>query len=102
MEQTIAIVQTTPAELRNIIREEISLIRSSHLEAAARQESPKEWLSNAEAMKYLTLSRTSLQRLRTGGRLPFSKLGAGTIRYRKSDLDQLLENSLHIPEESEV
>ena len=53
----------------------------------------KEWLSNREAMAFLGLSKTTLQRYRTSGRLPYAKLG-GSIFYRYSDLVSVLEANL--------
>lgn len=51
---------------------------------------PKEWLSNRETMEYLDLSRSTLQRYRDDGTLPYSKLGQN-IYYRRSDLLAVLE-----------
>ena len=53
----------------------------------------KEWLTNREAMDFLGLSKTSLQRYRSSGRLPFSKIG-GNIYYKYSDLVAVLEANL--------
>lgn len=51
---------------------------------------PKEWLTNRETMEFLGLSKTTLQRYRADGRLPFSKIG-GNIYYRYEDLVSFLE-----------
>lgn len=50
----------------------------------------KDWLTNKEAMGYLELSKTTLQRYRAAGMLPYSKIG-GSIFYHLSDLRTLLE-----------
>ena len=54
---------------------------------------PKEWLTNREAMDFLGLSKTSLQRYRASGLLRFSKIG-GNIYYKYSDLVAVLEANL--------
>ena len=64
--------------------------------------STKEWLSNSEAMSLLGVSRATIQRYRREGRIPYSKIGAGSLRYRRSDLLAFLEAHLKVPEEQEV
>ena len=54
-----------------------------------------EWLPNSEAIRLLGLSKASLQRYRSSGLLPHSKMG-GNIFYRKSDLESILERNLRI------
>lgn len=53
----------------------------------------KSWLTNAEAMEYLGLSRPTLARYRKSGRLPYSKVLAN-IYYRLADVEALLEGNL--------
>ena len=52
--------------------------------------SPKEWLTNREAMEFLGLSKTTLQRLRANGKLPYSKVGSN-IFYKYEDVAGVLE-----------
>lgn len=88
------IVVTSSRELQRLIGH---TMRAALEVAFARREynvsAPKEWLTNKEAMEFLGLSKTSLQRFRKAGRLPFSKMG-GSIYYRYSDLVSILENNL--------
>lgn len=49
----------------------------------------KGWLTNAEAMVYLGLSRPTLARYRAAGSLPFSKVGSNVF-YRLEDVEALL------------
>jgi excisionase family DNA binding protein len=56
-------------------------------------QSEKPWLTNAEAMAYLGLSRPTLSRYRATGRLRYSKIGKN-IYYRRSDIEAILESSL--------
>jgi predicted DNA-binding transcriptional regulator AlpA len=51
---------------------------------------PKEWLSNREAMEFLDLSKSTLQRYRDDGTLPYSKIG-GNVFYKRADLIRVLE-----------
>lgn len=53
------------------------------------QEPPKEWLSNREAMEFLDLSKATLQRYRSDGTLPYSKIG-GNVYYAREDLLRVL------------
>ena len=51
-----------------------------------------EWLTLDEAAKYLKVSKPSIYRFCAEGRLPFFKLaGTGARRFKRSDLDALLE-----------
>ena len=50
----------------------------------------KGWLTNAETMTYLGLSRPTLARYRKDGRLPYSKVGS-SVFYRLADVEALLE-----------
>ncbi|WP_114941369.1 helix-turn-helix domain-containing protein [Mucilaginibacter endophyticus] len=52
----------------------------------------KEWLKGAEVRQLLKVSPGTLQNLRTGGRLSYSKVG-GTYYYRHQDIIKLLESS---------
>jgi excisionase family DNA binding protein len=50
-----------------------------------------EWFTSWEAMEYLRVSRATLNRLVSSGRLPRYRLGDnGTRRFRLSDLDALV------------
>ncbi len=53
----------------------------------------KSLLRTEEAQSYLGISRTSLNKLRTSGRLPVVKLNRWN-RYRREDLDAVVKNSL--------
>ena len=52
----------------------------------------KTFLTNAEAQAYLGVSKPTLQRYRSSGRLRFSKIG-GCVWYRREDLDALLASA---------
>ena len=68
------IIVTSDAQIRRVVAEALhqtlpgvlSILKST-------SDGPKEWLTNKEAMGFLGLSKTTLQRYRTEGRLPFSK-----------------------------
>ena len=60
---------------------------------SAQKMTDKSWLTNAEAMKYLGLSRPTLARYRAAGTLPFSKLGSN-IYYRLCDVEAVLESGM--------
>ena len=50
----------------------------------------RDWLRTNEASIYLGLSITQIHNLKRNGLLPYSKI-AGTIYFKKTDIDQLLE-----------
>ncbi|MFW6046482.1 MAG: helix-turn-helix domain-containing protein [Candidatus Woesearchaeota archaeon] len=51
-----------------------------------------QWLKNKDVEKIFGLSPTTLHRLRSNGKLPYTKL-QGTIYYSIDDLNKLLENN---------
>lgn len=54
--------------------------------------SSEEWLTAAEAAKYLKVSKPTIYRLSAEGRLPFFTIaGRGDRRYKRTDLDAVLE-----------
>ena len=88
------LVITSKADLQRIVDasvEAATVKLLSRIQPAA--SGPKEWLTNKEAMDFLGLSKTSLQRYRASGRLPYSKIG-GNIYYRYADLVAVLEENL--------
>jgi excisionase family DNA binding protein len=54
-------------------------------------------LTREEAAEYLGIGITALNSLRASGELKSVRIREATIRYRKSDLDKLVES---LPEES--
>jgi excisionase family DNA binding protein len=57
-----------------------------------------EWLTLEEAAAYLKVSKPSIYRYTSEGKLPFYKLaGSGARRFKRSDLDALLEPGLATP-----
>ena len=80
---------------------DLTRIISASVEAATKKavstvpmlsQGAKDWLTNKEAMEFLGLSKTTLQRYRASGRLPYSKIG-GNIYYQYSDLIAILEEN---------
>ncbi|MAQ94830.1 MAG: hypothetical protein CMM84_15040 [Rhodothermaceae bacterium] len=53
----------------------------------------KGWLTNAEAMEYLGLSRPTLARYRKDGKLPYAKVGS-SVFYQLADVEALLAEHL--------
>lgn len=87
------LIVTSPTELRALVKSEVRQALSDVL--PKRVEGPGShpgigWLSNAEAMKVLGLSRPTLARYRAQGVLPYSKLGSNVF-YRVADVQSVLE-----------
>ena len=54
-------------------------------------------LTTAAAASYLGVSKAFLERDRwAGARIPFVKLGARAVRYRKTDLDTYIESKMRM------
>jgi len=52
-------------------------------------------LNTKQAANYLSVSNAFLERDRwAGARIPFIKIGSRAVRYRISDLDVYIENSI--------
>lgn len=85
------LVITPPEKLSQLISE---AVRKEFLQkpTETRQET-NTVLTNRQAMKYLHVSRSTLQRWRQEGKLPYRKV-KGKILYTKDDIDQLLEEAL--------
>ena len=88
------ILVTSQEDLQRIVDASVEAATSRLLARLPREESrQKAWLTNREAMAYLGLSKTTLQRYRTSGSLPYAKIG-GNIFYRYEDLAAVLEAHL--------
>ena len=88
------LIVTSKSDLQRIVYasvEAATVKLLSRIQPAA--SGPKEWLTNKEAMDFLGLSKTTLQRYRTSGKLPYSKIG-GNIYYRYEDLVAILEEHI--------
>ena len=75
------LVLTTKSELEGIVSASVQ-------DALEIVQHSKEWLTNPEALEFLHISRPTLQRLRSSGKLPFSKVGA-KLYYRRADIEAL-------------
>jgi hypothetical protein len=90
----VRLVDATTEDLRRIVEEVVQaeVARALDRSAPAPVAGP-EWLSNREAMRFLSLSKATLQRLRSSGALPFAKVNS-TVYYRHADLTHLLASRL--------
>ena len=88
------VIVTSKRDLQRIVNASVEAATAKVLSQVQQAASgPKEWLTNREAMAFLGLSKTSLQRYRSSGRLPFSKI-EGSIFYRYADLLAVLEANI--------
>ena len=82
------LVVTSSEELQRLLDEAVAATLPEHFKSGTAppgREAPKEVLSNREAMDFLDLSKSTLQRYRDDGTLPYSKLG-GNVYYEREDL----------------
>jgi predicted DNA-binding transcriptional regulator AlpA len=83
------LVVTSEEELQRLLDEAVAATLPEHFASSGPPDGtsrpPKEVLSNREAMEFLDLSKSTLQRYRDDGTLPYSKLG-GNVYYEREDL----------------
>ena len=84
------IVVTRSDDLQKIITDAVNAAIAGRTEPPREQ---KEVLTNRQAMQYLNVSRSTLQRWRNEGKLPYRQV-QGKILYTRADIDQLLNESL--------
>jgi len=84
------LIITQPDELQRLVSDAVSKAVSGL--SSDRKTQEKEVFSNRDAMKFLGVSRSTLQRWREDGILPYRKVN-GTILYTKADLLEMLENN---------
>jgi excisionase family DNA binding protein len=75
--------------IESAVRKELNTCLSPH---SGSKSSDDEVFTNKQAMSYLHVSRSTLQRWRKSGQLPYRKV-EGKILYTKSDLKQLLKSA---------
>lgn len=84
------LVITPKDELRRILADEMT--KALEASKPTKTQPKKEVFTNREAMEYLGVSRSTLQRWRGDGILQYRKIN-GSIRYTKNDLDAMLEEA---------
>ena len=85
------LIITSEDNLQRLIDSSVESVASRLLTKLPKSEAgPKEWMTNKEVMAFLGLSKTTLQRYRNDGLLPYSKVGAN-IFYRYQDVIAFLE-----------
>ena len=85
------IVVTNPDTLQQLIREAVQQAVSG-LAVKDGSSNKKEIFTNRQAMDYLNVSRSTLQRWRGDGLLPFRQV-SGKILYKREDLERLLKEA---------
>lgn len=87
------LIVLSKTDLKNLLDRVVgrAVTRSlDEVETLSEDAAPKEWLTNQEAQRFLGLSKTTLQRYRDDGVLPYSKLG-GNIYYRYEHVVDVLD-----------
>ena len=83
------LVVTSPDDLQKIITDAVTAAIAGRTEPQQHQTSV---LTNRQAMSYLNVSRSTLQRWRNEKKLPYRQV-QGKILYTRSDIDQLLDEN---------
>lgn len=95
MEELVITKRDTLSELiSNAVRRELKIILPQK-----NPESEEKVYTNKQAMDYLHVSRSTLQRWRNDGKLPYRKV-QGKILYTERDLNKLLEDAAMKHQES--
>ena len=88
------LIITSKSDLRDLIGDSVTdAITTINSVRPPNETTPKSWMTNREAQAFYSLSKSTLQRYRNYGKLPFSKIG-GRVYYRRSDIVKLLEENL--------
>ena len=86
-------------ELRKVAEESATLAAQLVIDKLPLSTDPSwEWISNSEYLRKRGITKTTAQRDRDNGVIPWSKIG-GKIYYRRSDVEALLEKNLRLPSE---
>ena len=80
-------------ELRALRSDLEAILSPDGRTAEAHNPDPRIWVSNAQLMQELRVSKPTLARWRQSGALPYAKVG-GIVFYRRSDVYALLERHL--------
>jgi len=89
------LIVTRSDELRRIISDEVNRVLTNVQPKTSPTQ--RDVFTNKQAMELLHVSRSTLQRWRNEGKLPYRQV-SGKILYKRSDIDQLLEGSAKIGE----
>ena len=88
------VIVTSEKQIRRIVSDALQTTLPQLLSTLKPvSEQGKEWLTEVEARKFLGWSKTTMQRRRSDGTLPFSKVH-GSLFYRLDDILALLEANL--------
>ncbi|MGN8224532.1 helix-turn-helix domain-containing protein [Gracilimonas sp. BCB1] len=82
----------TKSQFVSLIDERLSLIveeKLGHLQELPSDTSDKELLTNDEAIDFLGVSKSTLQRYRSSGKLKYSKVG-NKIFYHRDDIIEMV------------
>ena len=82
------IILTSKESLESLVEESVKRALDHH------GSTPEtEWITNKQALEYLSVSRPTLQRYRSSGKIMFSKIGS-KLYYRRADIEALLEQNI--------
>lgn len=86
------LIITQPEELEQIVTDAVNKAVSKKSQLKKGKKPSKEVFTNRQAMKFLNVSRSTLQRWREAGKLSYTKV-ENKILYRREDLEKLLEEN---------
>ncbi len=81
---------TTETDIKKIVIDIVNELKKNEQPTVEAEKPEERLLTSAETCKFLRCSKPTLHRWKMAGIVPFVRLG-GNIRYRESDLQQLIE-----------
>jgi excisionase family DNA binding protein len=81
---------STETDIKKLVIDIINELRNNEQPTVEAEKPEERLLTSAETCKFLRCSKPTLHRWKMAGIIPFVRLG-GNIRYRESDLQQLIE-----------
>jgi excisionase family DNA binding protein len=83
-------ILTTETDIKKIVIDIVNELKNNEQPTVEAEKPEERLLTSAETCKFLRCSKPTLHRWKMAGIVPFVRLG-GNIRYRESDLQQLIE-----------
>lgn len=81
---------TSETDIKKLVIDIVNELKKNEQPTVEAEKPEERLLTSAETCKFLRCSKPTLHRWKMAGIVPFVRLG-GNIRYRESDLQQLIE-----------
>lgn len=86
------VVVTSATQIRALVHEAMEEFARLHFQRAEAPATSDDWVTNKELIRVTGLSKSTLQRHRSSGRLPYHKVGQRVL-YRRADVDAFISSA---------